>query len=65
MKSPEREAVIEEMEIDARTSPSSYKFFGKKHYVDPRIIMVEDMAEIEYYEKKKKEIDLQKYYAKK
>ena len=46
------------MEIDARTSPSSYKFFGKRHYVDPRIIMVEDLAEIDYYDKKKKEIDL-------
>ena len=57
--------MITDIHIDERTSPSSYKFFGKREYVDPWILLVEDKAEIEFFEKKRKELELQRYYAKK
>jgi hypothetical protein len=49
---PSQKAVVEDIYINERTSsPSNYKFFGRHEHVDPRILMVEENAEKEFYDR--------------
>jgi hypothetical protein len=57
---PSQKAVVEDIYINERTSsPSSYKFFGRHEHVDPRILMVEENAEKEFYDRQRNQMNYQ------